>query len=102
MIAAPEGLERLRGIHPDVPIWTYAVTKSYASKHGATVTAFLTAVKQATQWAVAHPTDAATLRSEGGAVDVSIVLPSCGSGSADDASHSLLWSGSTMLSPTTS
>ncbi|UYG17638.1 hypothetical protein BRM3_04220 [Brachybacterium huguangmaarense] len=54
-------------------------------------------------WLIVHtPTDAATLRSEGGAVDVSIVLPSCGSGSADDASQSLLWSGSTMLSPTTS
>jgi len=25
LIAAPEGLERLRGFHPDVPIWTAAV-----------------------------------------------------------------------------
>ena len=25
LIAAPEGLERLRGIHPDVPIWTAAI-----------------------------------------------------------------------------
>jgi len=25
LIAAPEGVERLRGIHPDVPIWTAAV-----------------------------------------------------------------------------
>jgi uracil phosphoribosyltransferase len=25
MIAAPEGLERLRGIHPDVPVWTAAI-----------------------------------------------------------------------------
>ncbi len=25
MIAAPEGFERLRGIHPDVPIWTAAI-----------------------------------------------------------------------------
>ena len=25
LIAAPEGLERLRGLHPDVPIWTAAV-----------------------------------------------------------------------------
>lgn len=53
-------------------------------------------------WLIVHtPTDAATLRSEGGAVDVSIVLPSCGE-DAEDASQSLLWSGSTMLSPTVS
>jgi uracil phosphoribosyltransferase len=25
LIAAPEGIERLRGIHPDVPIWTAAI-----------------------------------------------------------------------------
>ena len=25
MIAAPEGVERLRGIHPDVNLWTAAV-----------------------------------------------------------------------------
>jgi uracil phosphoribosyltransferase len=25
LIAAPEGLERLRGLHPDVPIWTAAI-----------------------------------------------------------------------------
>jgi len=25
MVASPEGLERLRGLHPDVPIWTAAV-----------------------------------------------------------------------------
>ncbi len=25
LIAAPEGLERIRGLHPDVPIWTAAV-----------------------------------------------------------------------------
>jgi len=24
-VASPEGLERLRGLHPDVPIWTAAV-----------------------------------------------------------------------------
>ncbi len=28
LIAAPEGLERLRGLHPDVPIWTAAVDDS--------------------------------------------------------------------------
>jgi uracil phosphoribosyltransferase len=27
LIAAPEGLERLRGIHPDVPVWTAAIDK---------------------------------------------------------------------------
>jgi len=25
MIAAPEGVERARGLHPDVPIWTAAI-----------------------------------------------------------------------------
>jgi uracil phosphoribosyltransferase len=25
LLGAPEGLERLRGIHPDVPIWTAAI-----------------------------------------------------------------------------
>jgi uracil phosphoribosyltransferase len=25
LIAAPEGVERLRGIHPDVPLWTAAI-----------------------------------------------------------------------------
>jgi uracil phosphoribosyltransferase len=25
LIASPEGLERLRGIHPDVPVWTGAI-----------------------------------------------------------------------------
>jgi uracil phosphoribosyltransferase len=25
MIAAPEGVERVRGLHPDVPIWTAAI-----------------------------------------------------------------------------
>ena len=25
LIAAPEGIERLRGAHPDVPIWTAAI-----------------------------------------------------------------------------
>ncbi|MDE3083091.1 MAG: ABC transporter substrate-binding protein [Acidobacteriota bacterium] len=44
---------------PDIPIWVYAVTKSYAAAHGATVTAFLAAVKEATIWAAAHPSGAA-------------------------------------------
>jgi len=25
MVASPEGIERLRGLHPDVPIWTAAI-----------------------------------------------------------------------------
>ena len=25
MLAAPEGVERFRGLHPDVPIWTAAI-----------------------------------------------------------------------------
>ncbi|MDE3065134.1 MAG: ABC transporter substrate-binding protein [Acidobacteriota bacterium] len=44
---------------PDVPIWVYAVTRSYASAHGATVKAFLTAVKRATAWAARNPAAAA-------------------------------------------
>ncbi len=27
LIAAPEGVERMRGIHPDVPIWLAAIDK---------------------------------------------------------------------------
>jgi uracil phosphoribosyltransferase len=33
LIAAPEGIERLRGIHPDVPIWLAAVDEKL-DKHG--------------------------------------------------------------------
>jgi uracil phosphoribosyltransferase len=33
LIAAPMGLERLRGIHPDVPIWTAAVDENL-DQHG--------------------------------------------------------------------
>jgi putative hydroxymethylpyrimidine transport system substrate-binding protein len=44
---------------PDVPIWVYAVTRSYAHAHGATIKAFLTAVKRATIWATKNPTAAA-------------------------------------------
>jgi uracil phosphoribosyltransferase len=25
LIAAPEGLERVRGLHPDVPVWTASI-----------------------------------------------------------------------------
>ena len=44
---------------PDVPIWVYAVTRSYAASHGATVKKFLSAVKKATIWAAKNPTAAA-------------------------------------------
>jgi len=44
---------------PDIPIWVYAVTKSYASAHGANVKAFLSAVKKATIWAAKYPSQAA-------------------------------------------
>jgi len=37
----------------------YAVTKSYASAHGANVKAFLAAVKKATMWAAKNPAKAA-------------------------------------------
>jgi uracil phosphoribosyltransferase len=33
LIAAPEGLERLRGLHPDVPIWTAAIDEQL-DEHG--------------------------------------------------------------------
>ncbi len=33
LIASPEGLERLRGLHPDVPIWTAAVDERL-NEHG--------------------------------------------------------------------
>ncbi len=32
VLAAPEGLERLRGLHPDVPIWTAAVDDELDSR----------------------------------------------------------------------
>lgn len=54
-------------------------------------------------WLIVHtPASAATLRAEGGAVGVSIVLPTCGDDGADDASSDVLWSGSALLSATTS
>jgi len=33
LLAAPEGLERFHGIHPDVPIWTAAID-SHLNEHG--------------------------------------------------------------------
>ncbi len=44
---------------PDVPIWVYAVTRGYAATHGATVKAFLSALKRATVWAAKNPVAAA-------------------------------------------
>jgi len=55
-------LSELLGIDagcPNVPIWVYATTRSYAQSHGATVTAFMAAIAGATKWAVAHPAQAA-------------------------------------------
>jgi ABC-type nitrate/sulfonate/bicarbonate transport system substrate-binding protein len=46
---------------PNIPVWVYATTKSYAGKNPATLRAFMSAISQATAWAVAHPTEAATL-----------------------------------------
>jgi len=33
LIAAPEGLERIRGLHPDVPVWTAAIDEGL-DEHG--------------------------------------------------------------------
>ena len=44
---------------PDIPVWVYAVTRSYAASHGKVVKAFLSAVKRATVWAAANPVKAA-------------------------------------------
>jgi ABC-type nitrate/sulfonate/bicarbonate transport system substrate-binding protein len=46
---------------PDVPVWVYSVTNSWGRAHAGEVTKFLAAIKRGTQWAVAHPADAATL-----------------------------------------
>jgi ABC-type nitrate/sulfonate/bicarbonate transport system substrate-binding protein len=46
---------------PNIPIWVYAVTKSYAAKHPSTAKAFLSAVLQGTKWAIANPTSAAKM-----------------------------------------
>ena len=45
---------------PNIPIWVYAVTKSYAAANPSTVKAFLAAVKLGTEWAVKNPTKAAS------------------------------------------
>ncbi|MFI5036114.1 MAG: ABC transporter substrate-binding protein [Acidimicrobiales bacterium] len=44
---------------PDIPIWVYATTKSYAGANSKVVRAFLSAVKKATLWAVKNPAAAA-------------------------------------------
>ncbi|MBU6515469.1 MAG: ABC transporter substrate-binding protein [Acidobacteriota bacterium] len=46
---------------PNIPIWDYATTKSYAASNGANLKAFMSAIAQATKWAVANPTKAASL-----------------------------------------
>ena len=33
MVASPEGIERLRGLHPDVPVWTAAIDEGL-DEHG--------------------------------------------------------------------
>jgi ABC-type nitrate/sulfonate/bicarbonate transport system substrate-binding protein len=43
---------------PDVPIWVYTAMDSWLSSHGKDAKAFLAATKQATAWAIAHPTKA--------------------------------------------
>lgn len=53
-------------------------------------------------WLIVHSTgDPAQLRTRGGPVNATVVLPTCGS-SRTDASASRLWSGSTILSPASS
>lgn len=46
---------------PNIPIWDYATTKSYAASSGANLKAFMSAIAKATTWAVVHPTAAAAL-----------------------------------------
>ena len=44
---------------PNVPVWVYATTKSYASAHASVVKAFLKAVLEGTKYASAHQSAAA-------------------------------------------
>ncbi len=46
---------------PNIPIWDYATTKSYAASQGATLKAFMAAIAKATAWAVKNPVAAAKL-----------------------------------------
>lgn len=43
---------------PDVPIWVYTATDPWLSSHAKQAKAFLAATKQATAWAIAHPSQA--------------------------------------------
>lgn len=45
---------------PNIPVWVYATTPSYAKANPATLSAFMSAMSLATKWAVANPTAAAT------------------------------------------
>jgi len=44
---------------PNIPIWVYATSKSYATSNPTTVSKFMSAVKKGTLWAIANPTKAA-------------------------------------------
>jgi ABC-type nitrate/sulfonate/bicarbonate transport system substrate-binding protein len=44
---------------PNIPIWVYATSKSYAKSNPKTVSAFMSAVKKGTLWAIANPAKAA-------------------------------------------
>ena len=37
---------------PDVPVWVYATSSNYANQHSKTVSAFMAAMKDATQWSI--------------------------------------------------
>ncbi len=40
---------------PDVPIWVYVASQKWLDANGDTAKAFLAAIKEATQWAIANP-----------------------------------------------
>lgn len=53
-------------------------------------------------WLIVHTAESAeTLRSEGGPVNASVVLPTCGVGDRDHPESARLWTGSTLLAPST-
>lgn len=52
--SAPVGIVGSAAGVPNVPVWVYAVTHSYANQHGKNVKRFLAAIKAATIWASAH------------------------------------------------
>jgi ABC-type nitrate/sulfonate/bicarbonate transport system substrate-binding protein len=45
---------------PNIPVWVYATTHSYAAANPATLKAFMSAVAKATKWAAQNTTQAAT------------------------------------------